>query len=181
MCRWRVCPAGLEPSARSRAAARSPGEEGRPWAWLLLGGDPCWASLRGCTSGVPRVPCPAGCGGAQPCRETRQLPRPCGEVLANSQLSVLSAVLAPALGAVTLSAHGSRTPWTSGKSAVLLGDCLLGSFPPSGLTRGCVESRAPGLKSAGGFVFSGGLMWSRPRSSLARPGGPLDSGRARAA
>lgn len=51
-----------------------------------------------------------GVWGAQPCQETRQLSRPCGEVLANPQLSVLSAVLAPALGAVTLAVSLS-VPW----------------------------------------------------------------------
>lgn len=51
-----------------------------------------------------------GVWGAQPCQETRQLPHPCGEVLANPQLSVLSAVLAPALGAVTLAVSLS-VPW----------------------------------------------------------------------
>lgn len=187
MCPWRVRPTALELSAHSRAAAaRSPGEEGRPRAWLPLGGEPCWASLTGCTRRVPRVPGPAGCvGGPALPRDTSASPSVRGGV---SKPSALCAECCPGSG------PGGSDPGRLPECPVAPGHCgpqgnrlfswetaCWAASLPQVSPGAAVESRAPGLKSVSGFVFNGGLMWCRPRSSLAHPGGPLDSGRARAA
>ena len=167
MCPCWVCPAGLEPLACSRAAAvRSPGEEGLAAAQRrALLGQPDQAAHSGCPVSPALL---------------RHVDLPVGTGRRAQTLGALPGVaLAPALGAATMAisrvSRGSRTPRTSGRSALLLGDCLLGGFRSSGLARGCRGEWGPQACRVLGALSSGGggvLTSCHRRSSRARPGVP---------
>lgn len=183
-------PAGCAPQAWNPQSAA-----GQPWrgaqerrAWLPLRGEPCWTSLT--RLHAVGAPCPPPCGvwGCPPAL-LRHVDLPVGSGRRAQTLGALpSAALALALGAANLAvsrvSQGSQTPGTSGRSALLLGDCLLGGFCLSGLARGCHGERGPqacrmlvALSSGAGV----GLTSCHRRSSRARPGVPSTAARAQGA